>query len=215
MRCLHLIRHGEVVDDGAHRFIGRTDLPMSPSGIARIEALAAIYRDAPPFDAIWCSDLLRSRRTAEILADGRGIPIVVDPRLREIDMGGWEGLDRATVATTRTAEYAARGRDILGYRAPGGESFADVSARVLAAWQDIAADGAARRIALAGHAGVNRLLLCHLLGLPATALFRLAKHPGHVDLVEWPHGEPVLRLFDTGPAGLAEALAEGRPRPRV
>ena len=106
-------------------------------------------------------------------------------------------------------------RDILGYRAPGGESFADVSARVLAAWQDIAADGAARRIALAGHAGANRLLLCHLLGLPATALFRLAKHPGHVDLVEWPHGEPVLRLFDTGPAGLAEALAEGRPRPRV
>lgn len=208
MRRLHLIRHGEVVDDGGRRYIGRTDLPMSPAGIARIEALAEVYRGEPPFDAIWCSDLERSRRTAEILADGRDVRIRVDPRLREIDMGEWEGLERAAVAAARPDEHAARGRDILHHRVPGGESFADVLARVVEAWRDVEADPDARRVALAGHAGVNRLLLCHLLGLPPAALFRLAKHPGRVDLIEWRHGEPVVRLLDAGPAGLAEAMAE-------
>ncbi len=204
MRSVHLIRHGTVVDDGVHRYIGRTDLPMSAAGIAQIEALVAVYAEAPPFAAIWCSDLVRSRRTAEILAAGRAIPIVVDPRLREIDMGAWEGLDRAVVAATRPEDHAARGRDILGFRPPGGESFADVLARILPAWREMTDAAGETRIAVAGHAGVNRLLLCHVLGMPAAKLFCLAKDPGCVDVVEWRHGEPVVRLLDAGPEAVAE-----------
>lgn len=203
MRSVHLIRHGAVVDDGLHRYIGRTDLPMSAAGVAQIEALAAVFAEEPPFDVIWCSDLARSRRTAEILAADRHIPIRIDPRLREIDMGAWEGLDRAIVAATRPEDYAARGRDLLHFRPPGGENFADVLARILPVWRDVSA-GPDHRIAVAGHAGVNRLLLCHVLGMPPTNLFRLAKNPGCVDLVEWRHDASVLRLLDAGPAALAE-----------
>lgn len=213
MRSVDLIRHGTVVDDGVHRYIGRTDLPMSAAGIAQIEALAAVYAEAPPFAAIWCSDLERSRRTAEILAADRAIPIVVDPRLREIDMGDWEGLDRGAVAATRPEDHAARGRDILGFRPPGGESFADVLARILPVWRDLTEAAGEGRIAVAGHAGVNRLLLCHVLGMPPAKLFCLAKDPGCVDVVEWRHGEPVVRLLDAGPAALAEWLdSSGRSR---
>lgn len=217
MRSVHLIRHGAVAADGAHRYIGRTDLPMSAAGLAQIEALAAVCAEAPPFDAIWCSDLVRSRRTAEILAAGRGIPIRVDARLREIDMGAWEGLDRATVAATRPEDHAARGRDIFHFRPPGGESFADVLARVLPAWRELTDAAGDGRIAVAGHAGVNRLLLCHVLGMPPANLFCLAKDPGCVDLVEWRHGEPVVRLLDAGPAALAEVQCgtPADPKPAV
>lgn len=204
MRCVHLIRHGAVIDDGGHRYIGRTDLAMSAAGLAQIAALAAVYAEAPPFDAIWCSDLARSRHTAERLAEGRDIAIRVDPRLREIDMGAWEGCDRATIAATRPADYAARGRDILHFRPPGGESFADVLARILPVWRELTEAGGLRRIAVAGHAGVNRLLLCHVLGMPPAKLFCLAKDPGCVDVIEWRHGTPVVRLLDAGPAALAE-----------
>lgn len=206
MRRVFLIRHGAVAGDGARRYLGRTDLPMSDAGVAEIEALAAVFAEARPFDAIWCSDLVRARRTAEILAARHAVPIRVDPRLREIDMGGWEGLDRAAVAADDPDAWAARGRDLLRFRPPGGESFADVRARLLSAWAEMDAGAVDATIAVAGHAGPHRLLLCHLLGLPPEHLFRLAKSPGHVDLVEWRRTEPVLRLFDAGPAAVAEWL---------
>lgn len=212
MRRVHLIRHGEVAGEGARRYLGRTDLPMSATGVAQIEALAAILAEAPPFDAVWCSDLVRSRRTAEILAAAHGAPIRVDPRLREIDMGAWEGLDRAAVAADDPDGWAARGRDLLRFRPPGGESFADVFERLLSVWAQIERSADDARIAIAGHAGVNRLLICRALGLEPARLFRLAKTPGRVDVLEWRRGEPVLRLLDAGPAAIAEWLGGAGPR---
>lgn len=204
MRRVHLIRHGRVVDDGAHRYLGHTDLPMSEAGIAEIEALAAVYAEAPPFDVVWCSDLARSRRTAEILAARHGVPIRTDARLREIDMGDWEGLDRAAFAAAHPEIHTARGRDIFGFRPPGGESFADLLARILPVWRMVEETPDDMTIAVAGHAGVHRLLICRVLGMLPEHLFRLAKSPGHVDLIEWHRDGPVLRLLDAGPAAVAE-----------
>ncbi|MCE1237292.1 MAG: histidine phosphatase family protein [Hyphomicrobiales bacterium] len=204
MRRVFLIRHGAAFGDGGRRYLGRTDLPMSAAGIAEIDALAAAFADVGPFDAIWCSDLVRARRSAEILAVRHSTPIRVEPRLREIDMGAWEGLDHAAVAAADPDAWAARGRDILGFRAPGGESFADVRTRVLAVWETIEEHFGEASIAVVGHAGAHRLLVCHVLGMPPENLFRLAKTTGHVDLLEGRRGDWRLRLFDAGPDAVAE-----------
>ena len=196
MRTVLLIRHGAVEGDAEGRFVGAADLPMSPAGEAQIRELAARLRLRVGPDAIYCSDLSRSRRTAELLANGSAIPICVRPALREIDMGDWQGLSRREVAERQPADYAARGRDIANFRPPGGESFADLASRVLPCWRDLVEDGGTQVVAIAGHAGVNRVILCHLLGAPLANLFRIAQRPACLNVVEWRKNEPVVTLVD-------------------
>jgi probable phosphoglycerate mutase len=196
MRAVLLIRHGVVSEDAEERFLGAADAPMCAAGEAQIRELAARLRLRASPDAIYCSDLSRSRRTAELLAGGSAAPIRVRPALREIDMGDWQGLSRREVAERRPADYSARGRDIANFRPPGGESFADLAARVLPCWRDLVADGETQVVAIAGHAGVNRVILCHLLGAPLANLFRIAQRPAGVNVVEWRKNEPVVTLID-------------------
>lgn len=198
MRAALLIRHGALEGEAEPRFIGATDLPMSAAGEAQIRALAARLRLRATPDAIYCSDLVRSRRTAALLAHGRDIPIHVRPALREIDMGAWQGLPRREVAERQAEAYAARGRDIANFRPPGGESFADLAARVLPCWEAIVAAGEADVVAIAGHAGVNRVILCHVLGAPLANVFRIEQRPACVNVVEWRMNEAVVSLIDGG-----------------
>ena len=196
MRTVLLIRHGLVFEDAEDRILGAADTPMSPAGEAQIRELSARLRPRGAPDAIYCSDLSRARRTAELLASGPAVSIRVRPALREIDMGEWQGLSRREVAKRLPDEYAARGRDIANFRPPGGESFADLAQRVLPCWRDIVEDGETQIVALAGHAGVNRVILCHLLGAPLANLFRIAQRPACVNVIEWRKDEPVVTLIN-------------------
>ncbi|MGA2485340.1 MAG: histidine phosphatase family protein [Roseiarcus sp.] len=196
MRTALLIRHGAVGDGAEERFLGAADLPMSPAGEAQVRELAARLRLRAIPDAIYCSDLSRSLRTAELLADESAIPIRVRPALREIEMGDWQGLSRREIAERRPEDYAARGRDIANFRPPGGESFADLVERVLPCWRELVEDRETQVVAIAGHAGVNRVILCHLLGAPLANLFRIAQRLACVNVVEWRKNEPVVTLID-------------------
>jgi len=196
LRTVLLIRHGAVVGDADRRFIGANDWPMSESGEAQICGLAGRLHARFPIAAIYCSDLNRSRRTAELLAASGGTPIHVRPALREIDLGAWEGALRAEIARSEPTEYERRGRDIAGYRPPGGESFQDLAARVLPFWRNLAADGTDDVVAVAGHCGVNRVILCDALGMPLANLFRIGQQPGCLNVIAWRAGAPVVRLLD-------------------
>jgi len=196
MRTALLIRHGVLADDGEERAVGAADLPMSVVGEAQVRELAARLRARGTPDAIYCSDLARSQRTAALLTAGRDIPIRVRRELREIDLGEWQGLKRSELAARWPADYAARGRDIAHFRPPGGESFADLAARVLPCWTSIVADRDAQVVAIAAHAGVHRVILCHVLGMSLANLFRFTQRPAAVDVVEWRKNEPVVTLVD-------------------
>jgi alpha-ribazole phosphatase len=196
MRAALLIRHGALDGDGEPRLVGAADLPMSAAGEARIRALAARLCPRLTPDAIYCSDLGRSRRTAALLTHGRDIPIHLRPALREIDLGAWQGLSRREVAARHPEVYAARGRDIVNVRPPGGESFADLAARVLPCWNSIVAARETEVVAIAGHAGVNRVILCHILGVPLANLFRIEQRLGCVNVVEWRSNEPAVKMID-------------------
>ena len=196
MRTALLIRHGAVFEDAEDRILGAADAPMSPAGEAQIRELAARLRPHVCPDAIYCSDLERSRRTAELLASQAVVPLRIRPALREIDMGDWQGLSWREVAEGRPADYVARGRDIANFRPPRGESFADLAARVLSCWRDIVDGDESQVVAISGHAGVNRVILCHLLGAPLANLFRIAQRPGCVNVIEWRKNEPVVTLID-------------------
>ena len=194
MTTIYLLRHGALAEDNRDRFIGQIDLPLAEEGIRQAQALAQTLHNEN-IGIIYCSDLLRSRQTAEIIADEINAPIKARRELREVSLGNWEGLSRSEVKSSFPLQYAERGKDIENYRIPGGESFAECRQRALAAWEEILNCGS-ERIAVAGHAGINRLLLCHLLEMPIANMFRIGQDYGCVNIIEQTDGHISVRLIN-------------------
>lgn len=209
MSTVYLVRHGALANDCQKRFIGQIDLPLAPEGERQAEVLGEALRKRQ-IDVIYCSDLRRSRRTAEIIAGNCGAPIVPRLDLREIAMGEWDGLLRDEVANRFPAQYVARGDDLEHYRVSRGESFADCRERVIAAWQDIVNRGG-ERVVVVGHAGVNRVLLCHLLNAAITSLFSLVQHYACVNIIEVVGNDHRVCLINGQPADLASMPPELLP----
>jgi broad specificity phosphatase PhoE len=88
---LLLVRHGETDWNADGRLQGQTDRPLSDFGRRQAQQLADELADEE-LAAIYSSDLSRARETAEIVGERFGLPIVLEPELREKDWGTWEGL---------------------------------------------------------------------------------------------------------------------------
>jgi probable phosphoglycerate mutase len=182
MTTVYLIRHGEIPQSKPRRFVGRQDLPLTDKGREQI-ALLADFLAARSIDRVLTSPLSRCRESAGILCDRLKLEAAKEvPDLREIGLGAWEGLSVDEVRRRFPGDHEARGRDLTRFQPPGGESFARLVRRAWPAFQAVTASGGAR-IAVVGHAGVNRVLLCRILGIPLDKLFRLEQHYGCVNIV--------------------------------
>lgn len=84
------VRHGETAWNEAHLLQGWSDIPLNAAGIGQAEKTRELLAQIP-FDRIVCSPLLRAKQTAEIIAKGRGVPLIVDERLKERGFGSLEG----------------------------------------------------------------------------------------------------------------------------
>lgn len=172
MSTIYLMRHGAIVQRHPRRFVGQTDFPLTEEG--RVQA--ALWRENLadlPFTAAVTSDLCRCRETAAIVLADRDVPVRSDPRLREILLGGWEGLTVEEVHERFPGAYERRGCDLSGFRPEGGESFAEVQQRALAAIAELA--DLPGNVLVVAHGGVNRTILCHALDIPLEHLFRLGQ----------------------------------------
>jgi probable phosphoglycerate mutase len=190
---VYLMRHGETAGDGVKRYIGQTDLPLSPRGKAQAEAWGRFFRHIP-LAAIVSSDLTRARESAAIIAGKRDPPLKVRAKagLREISLGGWENMAFSELQERAEGEFIKRGAAIETHRPPGGESFLDLQQRAVSTFYGIMAETAdniddaasggahggavgAGSLLIVAHAGLNRVLLCHILGMPVANLFRLGQ----------------------------------------
>ena len=126
---------------------------LSERGRALAAELGTRRRD-DGIDAVYASDLARAVETAEIAFGGTGIPLELDPRLREIDYGELNGAPVAVVERER--------RRRVDVPFPGGESYRDAAARVASFLEDVRARRAGGRILLVGHTA-TRWALDHLL----------------------------------------------------
>jgi len=178
---LYLLRHADCRQDAVKRYIGQIDLPLNKTGIEQALCLAREMKDIP-FQWIYCSDLKRSYETAKIISGGRHDLICQIKAMREINLGQWEGLSMEEVARRFPEEYRARGNDPGNFRPPGGESFNDLTVRVIPQYMKLmkASHG---NVLIVGHAGVNRVILCHILGMPLSHLFRLEQDYGGMNVI--------------------------------
>lgn len=197
---LLVLRHAQSVWNAQGLFQGWSDAPLSELGEAQAtrggRALAA---DGVKPGLVACSDLSRARRTAELVAAETGYDKapLVDPGLREQDLGYWNGLSRAEIEPRWPSELAERERG-RGSDVPGGELGRAFAERCIAALERVAAeliDGGDGVGIVVTHGGVV-IALEEALGARRAGL-------GHPNLSGW-------WLEVTGSRGLVEMSASER-----
>ena len=170
---LILVRHGETDWNKAQRFQGQANMALNKTGRRQAAALAAALRQAE-VNAILASDLQRAQETAHPIAAVFGLPVQLEPRVREMAFGAWEGLSYSQIQQQFPDGLAAWQEDALHVSPPGGETLMQVTERVQAALSDLADTYRDRTVVLVTHGGPLRLLLCLALGLAPQAHWRFA-----------------------------------------
>ena len=163
MTRLILVRHGETDWNVEGRYQGQSDVPLNKAGRLQAAEMRPQIQALLPA-AIYSSDLVRARETAEILAGPLGIPVQVDPRFREIHLGEWEGLLFDEIQARYSGLLKLRREDPAKVSAPGGETVAHVRDRVLAATKEI----------IEVHGDQTVVVVAH--GLPLAILIALHQH---------------------------------------
>jgi broad specificity phosphatase PhoE len=149
--------------NASSRIQGQADPALSEEGWVQCQRLGERMRDAT-LSRIYTSDLERARRTAEAVAGDRPAPIL-DARLREVDLGEWEGATSAGLEQDYPELFKAWLESPSWDLVPGGEGEDAFESRVFAAMTDILGDAAADdTVAVVTHIGVIRLLLTAIAG---------------------------------------------------
>ena len=165
MTEIYIIRHAQAEGNLYRMMQGNWDGDVTPLGLRQIDALAERFRHVK-IDALYSSDLYRTRVTASAITRWHSIPMQLDARLREIHMGSWE------------TEFFGN----LEYRCPeklhefifepdrfsldGAETYAQVARRASEALREIAANNPDRTVAVVSHGVAIRCMLSEVLGIP-------------------------------------------------
>src|SRR5207247_717132 len=189
---LFLVRHGETAANAEMRYLGSRDDPLAERGIEQAEQAAAALGPLP-IAAVYSSPLSRAAETARRIAEARGLTLQIDARLREGAFGDWEGLSRAEVLA-RDAELLARWEQDPTVVPPGGDSLADLSARVVALADELATRHSGAWIVLVSHVSPIKALLAAALDAPLGVARRLFLDPGTISVIDWGK-PPLVRLF--------------------
>ncbi|MEU5566075.1 histidine phosphatase family protein [Micromonospora musae] len=191
LAALWIVRHGESTGNvaaqrarssGAEE-VARTerdaDVPLSPAGEDQSRATGRWFTALPPDrrpDVALTSPYLRARRTGELVLAGTGLPLHRDERLRDRDLGVFDGLTPHGVRVRHPEEHERRDR--LGkfyHRPPGGEAWTDVALRLRSFLSNLRHDHAGRRVVIFGHDALV-FLLCYLFeGLTEEELMALGR----------------------------------------
>jgi broad specificity phosphatase PhoE len=154
-----LVRHGETERSKVSAYSGQSDIPLTATGCEQARETARQLAGAG-VDAVITSPLLRARDTAEAIAAATGAPVIVEPRLTEVDYGPFEGLDREGAAARLGDSFGRWREDPWGSPVPGMEPLAAALERARAATADALA--AYEHPVIVGHQGILRIVLVAL-----------------------------------------------------
>jgi alpha-ribazole phosphatase/probable phosphoglycerate mutase len=184
MTRLFLIRHGNTVDEETKKvYKGRTDIPLSRTGILRMHGAAA-FLSAFTLDRIYTSTLSRSIDSGRIIANSQGIDIEVTPAFDEVDFGVWEGLSFEEIGERYPEELRWWLKDPATYPPPQGESFKNAQRRSVRALRKIIAEHKGQQIGIVAHGGILRIMIFALLDMRLHKLFRMGQGNGCINIID-------------------------------
>ena len=174
MTTIYLIRHGDVAGNSGdiRTFAGARDLELTPRGIEQARAIATRMKDVK-LDAVYASQLQRAWRTADGIAAQHDLKVTRLEGWNEVNYGDWEGLSEAEINADYADLWKSRVADPWLIAPPQGESYQMLWARLEPEWNALLEKHAGQSVAVVGHNGSLRVLLCHLLGAPPANARRL------------------------------------------
>ena len=165
---LILIRHGETLWNTQLRMQGSLDSDLTPKGKSQIKALGKWMKEVP-FDYLYSSDTARAHKTAEAISKFTGHNLNLDKRLREKNLGVFEGLTSEEARERYPETFQQFKTAGASYVIDQGESTQQLLERSLDAIEEIR-DRHPQKVAVAvTHGGVVRVLMKHVLGIPLDA----------------------------------------------
>lgn len=176
MTKLYLIRHAEAEGNLYRRIHGHYDSILTENGRQQLRFLKERFSNIA-LHAVYSSDLCRARKTAEAVAQEKGLPVETRTDLREVAMGIWEDQPWGEVERSDAEGMAFFRASSPKWKVKGGEAFAALQARVSAALLDLAAQHEGETIAVASHGMAIRFACGALMGLSVEECHSL----GHSD----------------------------------
>ncbi|HEY7858296.1 MAG TPA: bifunctional RNase H/acid phosphatase [Candidatus Nanopelagicales bacterium] len=183
---LTAVRHGVTTATLARTFSGAggEDHPLSARGLAQVAASAAEVVTRGGGDVLVCSPLLRTRQSADAIAEATGLrPVVVDG-LAECRFGQWDGLTFAEVQA-RWPEHMSAWLTDPEVAPPGGESARQLYDRVGGTLEGLLEQHSGRRVIAVAHVGTIRALVARVLATPLLSMNRMELQPASLTTTTW------------------------------
>jgi probable phosphoglycerate mutase len=166
------VRHGQTSFNAEGRLQGQRDVPLDGKGREQAAAVGRHLRKAmtariarlEESGAFWASPLVRARETMEIARVAMGLPpkpYSLDPRLKELSFGAWEGMTWAEIENADRGGATAREADKWRFTPPGGENYAALAARIGRWLEELSGD-----TFVVAHGGVARALFALIADMP-------------------------------------------------
>jgi len=188
-----LVRHGETDWNLGNRFQGHADPPLNETGRVQARELAATLAGRT-FDAIYASPLRRAFETAEIIAAPHSLEPVPLDGLREVDVGGWQGLTRDEIEE-RFPEHYRRWLD-FGEGWDGGETYEEMGRRVVRTLLELARKHRGETLLCVTHGGPIRAAFASASGISHAEARRNGPRIGNCFTAEFAAEHEALRQLD-------------------
>jgi alpha-ribazole phosphatase len=190
-----LVRHTEPVEEARGRCYGRSDVGLSDAGHLHAAKLASQLSDLP-IAAVVASPRQRALDTAAPIAAHHDLAVETVPGLRELDFGEIEGKTYEEIERSRPDLWRRWMSEPTAVHFPGGEGYADLRERVVAATGDLQRAHDGKVCVVVTHGGVIRAVLSAALELPDAKIFRFDQSYGALSVIDWFDGTPVIRLVN-------------------
>ena len=193
---IFLFRHGQVEGHEEKRYNGQVNVPLTSLGREQ-SGRVRDYLIGISLDAVYSSDLDRSRYCAGLIAEAHNLEVVTDALLRELHIGDWEGRTWAELREAYPDDWQSRLNDLVNFQVPGGESLQDAADRIRPSLMRIIKKHTGGNIALVAHGGVNRIILLDAIGAPLQQAFSIEQDFGCVNIIDYfPGGNSVVKLLN-------------------
>ena len=187
-----LVRHGETSWNQEGKFQGQNNVELNDVGVRQARDIAAALRIACP-GAIYSSPLTRALQTAEVIGQGRSLPVTPMTDLKELKLGRVEGLNNRQMQD-RYPDLMSRWRTDPGsVRMPGGECLYELQARAWRAVEQIKSGHPGETTIAVSHNFAIGALVCKVLDIPLCRFHRIKLDLGSLTTVE--HGARGWRLM--------------------
>lgn len=164
MTEIYVIRHVQAEGNLFRMMQGHWDGSVTELGVRQRDALAERFREQK-IDALYSSDLSRAIFTASAITSYHNIELQLDRRLREINVGPWEGVPFANLEWEYPEQFYNFMNKAEDFYLEGAETFHQVQDRMLEVLRDIAEANEGKTVAVTSHGVSIRCLMCALLGI--------------------------------------------------